>query len=70
MKWDKLTIRSPDDAPVKSKMIFASSKDAIRRRLDGKPDGVQLGHELIVGIHIELQATDFSEISKDASKSS
>ena len=44
--------RSPDDASVKAKMIFASSKDALRRRLEG--------------IHIEIQATDFSEISKDA----
>ena len=33
-------------------MLFASSKDALRRRLDG--------------IAIELQATDFSEITKDA----
>lgn len=33
-------------------MVFASSKDALRRRLDG--------------IHIELQATDFSEVTKDA----
>jgi cofilin len=46
-----LTPRSPDDANVKNKMIFASSKDALRRRLDG--------------IHIELQATDFTEISKE-----
>jgi cofilin len=36
-------------------MIFASSKDALRRRLEG--------------IHIEIQATDYSEISKDASES-
>lgn len=28
--------RSPDDANVKNKMIFASSKDALRRRLDGE----------------------------------
>ncbi|KAL0252897.1 cofilin [Cryptococcus deuterogattii 99/473] len=42
---------SPDDASVKSKMIFASSKDALRRRLEG--------------IHAEIQATDFSEITKD-----
>nr|XP_018264953.1 cofilin [Kwoniella dejecticola CBS 10117]OBR87111.1 cofilin [Kwoniella dejecticola CBS 10117] len=43
---------SPDDANVKNKMMFASSKDALRRRLEG--------------IHIEIQATDFSEITKDA----
>lgn len=47
----KLIHRSPDDAPVKAKMIFASSKDALRRRFDG--------------IHIELQATDFSEVTKE-----
>ncbi|CAD6589572.1 MAG: cofilin [Tremellales sp. Tagirdzhanova-0007] len=46
---------SPDDASVKSKMIFASSKDALRRRLEG--------------IHIEIQATDYSEITKEAGKS-
>lgn len=33
---EKLTDRSPDDANVKNKMIFASSKDALRRRLDGE----------------------------------
>jgi cofilin len=47
----QLIYRSPDDAPVKAKMIFASSKDALRRRFDG--------------IHIELQATDFSEVTKE-----
>lgn len=31
----KFINRSPDDASVKNKMIFASSKEAIRRRLDG-----------------------------------
>lgn len=36
-------------------MIYASSKDALHRRLEG--------------IHIDLQATDFSEITKEASKS-
>ncbi|RSH92754.1 cofilin [Saitozyma podzolica] len=44
---------SPDDANIKNKMIFASSKDALRRRLDG--------------IAIELQATDYSEITRDSS---
>ncbi|WVR05611.1 cofilin [Kwoniella sp. DSM 27419] len=43
---------SPDDANVKNKMMFASSKDALRRRLEG--------------IHIEIQATEYSEITKDA----
>lgn len=35
-------------------MIYASSKDALHRRLEG--------------IHIDLQATDFSEITKEASE--
>lgn len=36
-------------------MIYASSKDALHRRLEG--------------IHIDLQATDYSEITKEASES-
>jgi len=40
---------SPDDAPVRSKMIYASSKDALRRALNG--------------IHTEVQGTDFSEVA-------
>lgn len=44
--------RSPDEANVRNKMVFASSKDALRRRLDG--------------IQIEIQATDYSEITKDS----
>jgi len=43
---------APDEAPVKAKMVSASSKDALRRRLDG--------------IHIEVQATDYSEITEEA----
>ncbi|KAE8211213.1 hypothetical protein CF319_g4581 [Tilletia indica] len=39
---------APDTAPVKAKMIAASSKDALRRAL--------------VGIGAEIQATEFSEI--------
>ncbi len=45
---------SPDDAKVKSKMIYASSKDAIRKAL--------------VGIQTEIQGTDFSEITHEASE--
>jgi len=41
--------RSPDEAKVKTKMLYASSKDAIRRSL--------------VGIANEIQATDFSEVA-------
>jgi len=42
---------SPDNAPVRSKMISASSKDALRRPL--------------TGVHTEIQGTDFSEVSYD-----
>jgi len=40
---------APDDAKVKAKMVFASSKDALRRSL--------------VGISTEIQGTDFSEVA-------
>jgi len=40
---------SPDDAPVRQKMIYASSKDALRRAFNG-----------VAG---EIQGTDFSEIA-------
>ncbi|KAA8911299.1 Cof1 cofilin [Sphaerosporella brunnea] len=39
---------SPDDAPVRSKMVYSSSKDALRRAL--------------AGIHSEIQGTDPSEV--------
>jgi cofilin len=39
---------SPDSAKVKSKMLYASSKDALRKRLEG--------------IATEIQATDSDEI--------
>ncbi|KAI0338864.1 hypothetical protein BDW22DRAFT_1337022, partial [Trametopsis cervina] len=39
----------PDDAKIKAKMLYASSRDALRRSL--------------VGIAAEVQATDYSEIS-------
>lgn len=40
---------SPDEAKIKEKMLYASSKDALRRSL--------------VGIATEIQGTDFSEVS-------
>lgn len=40
---------APDDAKIKQKMLFASSKDALRRSL--------------VGIAAEIQGTDYSEIA-------
>ncbi|XP_042512915.1 actin-depolymerizing factor-like isoform X1 [Macadamia integrifolia] len=46
---------SPDIARVRSKMLYASSKDRFKRELDG--------------IQVELQATDPSEMSLDIIKS-
>ncbi|KAF5382629.1 hypothetical protein D9615_003017 [Tricholomella constricta] len=43
---------SPDDAKIKQKMLFASSKDALRRSL--------------VGIAVEIQGTDFSEVAYES----
>ncbi|KAI3461526.1 hypothetical protein Pfo_018189 [Paulownia fortunei] len=46
---------SPDTAKVRSKMIYASSKDRFKRELDG--------------IQVELQATDPTEMGLDVFKS-
>lgn len=46
--------RSPDTAKVRTKMLYASSKDRFKRELDG--------------IQVELQATDPSEMSWDTLK--
>ncbi|KAJ9548290.1 hypothetical protein OSB04_020833 [Centaurea solstitialis] len=46
---------SPDSARVRSKMIYASSKDRFKRELDG--------------IQVELQATDPTEMDLDVFKS-
>ncbi|KAK3226405.1 hypothetical protein Dsin_006267 [Dipteronia sinensis] len=46
---------SPDTARVRSKMIYASSKDRFKRELDG--------------IQVELQATDPTEMGLDVIKS-
>ncbi|KAH3688602.1 hypothetical protein WICPIJ_000412 [Wickerhamomyces pijperi] len=40
---------NPDTAPIKSKMLYAASKDALRRSL--------------TGIASDIQGTDFSEVS-------
>ncbi|KAG4304242.1 hypothetical protein PORY_002423, partial [Pneumocystis oryctolagi] len=40
---------SPDSSPIRSKMLYASSKDALRRALNG--------------ISVEIQGTDLSEIA-------
>lgn len=47
-----LTCRAPDTAKVKQKMLYASSKDALRKKL--------------VGIGTEVQATDASEVAFEA----
>lgn len=47
--------RSPDSSKVRSKMIYASSKDRFKRELDG--------------IQVELQATDPTEMGLDVFKS-
>lgn len=47
--------RSPDNAKIKQKMVFASSRDALRRAL--------------VGIAAEVQGTDYSEVAHEAGKS-
>ncbi|KAG8374917.1 hypothetical protein BUALT_Bualt10G0045500 [Buddleja alternifolia] len=46
---------SPDTSRIRSKMVYASSKDRFKRELDG--------------IQVELQATDPSEMSLDIVKS-
>ena len=53
LRWTLITsIRSPDDAKIKNKMLYASSKDALRRSL--------------VGIAVEIQGTDLSEVAYDS----
>lgn len=47
--------RSPDTSRVRSKMIYASSKDRFKRELDG--------------IQVELQATDPTEMGLDVMRS-
>lgn len=42
---------SPDTAPVRAKMVYASSKDALRRALNG--------------VSTDIQGTDFSEVDYD-----
>ena len=42
---------APDDAKIRQKMVYASSKDALRKALQG--------------IAAEIQATEFDEISRE-----
>jgi hypothetical protein len=46
-------VRSPDTARIKDKMLFASSKDALRRAL---------------GVATEIQATDPTEVEYETSQ--
>ncbi|MGW2600014.1 actin-binding ADF family protein [Streptomyces klenkii] len=43
---------SPEGAPIKSKMVYSSSKDALRRALSG--------------VGVEVQGTDFDEVSHES----
>ncbi|RPB26243.1 hypothetical protein L211DRAFT_901073, partial [Terfezia boudieri ATCC MYA-4762] len=43
---------SPEKAPIRSKMVYASSKDTLRRAL--------------AGVGADVQGTDFSEVAYDA----
>ncbi len=54
---DSLSVeyRSPDEAKIKQKMLFASSKDALRRSLQA--------------VAVEIQGTDFDEISYESGMS-
>jgi cofilin len=47
--------RSPDDSKIKQKMLYASSKDALRKSL--------------VGISSEIQGTDLSEVAHETGES-
>lgn len=55
--YNDLTIakRCPDVAHIRSKMIFTSNKDTLRRQL--------------VGIGLDISGTEFSEISFETSMS-
>jgi len=47
-------VRSPDNAKIKDKMVTASSREPLRRSLDG--------------IAAEIQGTDYSEVAHDTSE--
>lgn len=48
---EMIMIRSPDNAKIKQKMIYAASKDGLRKKLDG--------------VYTEIQCTDLSEVSHE-----
>ena len=45
--------RNPDDAPIKQKMMYAASKDALKKKLTG------VAHEIQANGHDEL---DYDEV--------
>lgn len=47
--------RSPDTAKIKDKMVFASSKEVLRRSL--------------VGIPVEIQASEYADVAKETGTS-
>jgi len=50
---------NPDDGPVKTKMLYASSKDAIRKKLQGIAKEIQAN---------DRSEMDFAEIEKELAK--
>lgn len=49
-----MLFRSPSTSRIRSKMLYATSKDRLRRELDG--------------VHYEIQATDPTEMELDVLK--
>ena len=47
-----LCFRSPDDSKIKQKMVYSSSKDALRKAL--------------VGVQVDIQANDISDIEYES----
>ena len=50
-----LCCRSPDDSKIKQKMVYSSSKDALRKAL--------------VGVQVDIQANDISDIEYESGES-
>lgn len=48
-------LRSPDSSPIKSKMLYAGTKNELKKAL--------------VGVSIEVQATDFGELDEEEVRS-
>lgn len=54
-RFFSISRRSPDDAKIKQKMVYASSREALKRAL--------------VGIAFELQATDKEDVEHGTGES-